>query len=58
LPLGGIIPPLIVYLFEVREQIKDLPSQMKMMNDLEDSALVILGKLDSHQLCSLGVSPV
>lgn len=55
LPLGGIILPLIVYLFEKREQIKGLPSQMKMMNDLEASALVILGKLDSHQLCSLWV---
>ena len=53
LPLGGIILPLIVYLFEKREQMKGLPSQMKMMNDLEDSALVILGKLHSHQLCSL-----
>lgn len=28
-------------LFEKRVQIKGLPSQMKMMNDLEDSALVM-----------------
>lgn len=55
LPLGGIILPLIVYLLGKREQINRLPCQMKMMNDLEDSALVILGKLDSHQLCSLRV---